>query len=577
MKILFFFLVIITTVRGSIAQTGIADPAMQKPDSLVKQFLKDYDIPGASIALAKDGKIVYMRGFGFANLNRTEPTQPSYLFRIASLSKQITSIAIMKLIEDGLLNMTDRVFGLHGLLQYHPVLSKATITDDRIYDITVQQLLEHSAGWDRDSKCNPNPTLPYSYFVNNCDPINMPLRVAMFTQTPNPISKHAMAKYVLEKGLDFTPGTRFSYSNMGYLLLGEIIEQLTGLDYEHYIQKNILHPLGIFDMHLAKNLLTNKQEREVEYNGNGYKTLSCYNTGELVPWEYGGFNMEAMDAYGGWITTARDLLTLLVAADGFASKKDLLKPATIQAMTTPSVNNPYYAKGWFVSSNNNWWHTGAIDGTACEQVRTNNGYTWVILLNKRQLNNSAFWRALDNLGWSCISSTKSWPCYDLMLAPSINASNLTLKRTKQKTMMVSWDKGNSDKYLLIASEDSPVNAYPENGKDYAANNKYGLKKMGNNSNYVVYNGSSNEVMVSGLLPGKTYYFRLISYNKNIETGQHTLYQLGDNPVAKIKENKKYGTNFIMKKNSVQSSLMKYDPASKNKIVNRGFVQNGTTE
>jgi CubicO group peptidase (beta-lactamase class C family) len=546
MKNFVLLLFILTTITGSRAQTGIPDSAMQQADSLVKHFLNRYDIPGASIALAKDGKIVYMRAFGYADLHRTELTQPSHLFRIASLSKQITSIAIMKMMEDGLLGMNDHVFGLHGLLQNHPVLRRANITDERIYDITVQQLLEHSAGWDRETKCNPNPTIPYSYFVNNCDPINMPLRVSMFTQTPNPISKHAMAKFILEKGLDYTPGTKYSYSNMGYLLLGEIIEQLSGLEYEKYVQKNILEPLGIFDMHLAKNLLSDKQEREVEYNGNGYKTLSCYNTGTLVPWEYGGFNMEAMDAYGGWITTAKDLLTLLVAVDGFNTKTDLLKPATINIMTTPSVNNPYYAKGWFVSSNNNWWHTGAIDGTACELVRTNNGYTWVILLNKRQLNNSGFWRALDNLGWSCISSVRKWPNYDLMKAPNINPALLTLKRIKNNELTVSWEKGNCDKYLLLVRADSAVNAYPHNGIDYQASKLYGGSALYKTNNYIVYNGSNNYTTVNGLAAGKTYHFRLVSFNKNVETGNYTLYQLGNNPVAKLNGYNRKATKPIKK-------------------------------
>ena len=91
----------------------------------------------------------------------------------------------------------------------------------------------------------------------------------MLTGTSNPVSKFAHIKFLLEKGLDFAPGTGYNYSNIGFLILGCVIEQLSGMPYETYVQNNILAPLGIFDMHIGKNLLSEKQEREGEYVGNG--------------------------------------------------------------------------------------------------------------------------------------------------------------------------------------------------------------------------------------------------------------------------------------------------------------------
>ena len=66
-------------------------------------------------------------------------------------------------------------------------------------------------------------------------------------------------------------------------------------------------------------------------------------------WQYGGFHVPAMNAHGGWIATARDLVRLLVVVDGFKTKKDILKPQTIKNMTTPSKKNNFYAKGWNVN------------------------------------------------------------------------------------------------------------------------------------------------------------------------------------------------------------------------------------
>ena len=78
-----------------------------------------------------------------------------------------------------------------------------------------------------------------------------------------------------------------------------------------------------------------------------------------------------MDAHGGWIATARDLVRLLTAVDGFPSRPDILSAATIQTMTTPSANNINYAKGWQVNSAGNWWHGGSLHGSYSWMVRTN--------------------------------------------------------------------------------------------------------------------------------------------------------------------------------------------------------------
>ncbi len=93
------------------SQTGIAIPQMTQADTYVKNFMSQFGIPGATMAIAKDGKIVYLRGFGKADIAGTVDVQPYNVFRIASLSKQITSIAIMKLMQEGKLTMASKVFG----------------------------------------------------------------------------------------------------------------------------------------------------------------------------------------------------------------------------------------------------------------------------------------------------------------------------------------------------------------------------------------------------------------------------------------------------------------------------------
>ncbi|MEO0734645.1 MAG: serine hydrolase domain-containing protein, partial [Bacteroidota bacterium] len=274
------------------AQTGIPVTGMSNCDQLVNDFLDRYDIPAASLAISRNGKLVYERAFGKADLAATVATQPHNLFRLASISKPITSMAVMKMIEEGEIALTDKVFGDGGLLAEHNQLKNASITDARIYDMTVQHFLEHTGGWDRDANCFPNPTSPYPYNFNGCDPIVAPLHVTQTNGTQNPATEEDLITFLLEKGLDFTPGTRYAYSNIGYLVLGEILEEVSGMSYERYVQSKLMEPLGICDMHIGKNLLADQLEREVAYQGNGFTNLSVYGTGQQVPWEYGGFNLE---------------------------------------------------------------------------------------------------------------------------------------------------------------------------------------------------------------------------------------------------------------------------------------------
>ncbi len=533
----FFLILLLSTINStfSYTQTGIQVPGMSTCDQKFRTFLGTYAIPGASIAMTKNGKLVYLRAFGFANAAKTEITQPHHLFRIASVSKPITAISIIKLVEENKLKLNDLVFGPTGILKDHPIISKAKITDNRIFSITVQHLLEHSAGWNRDIDCFPNPTSPYTYNRGGCDPIAAPLHVTRVTNTTNPVSEEALITFLLEKGLNFAPGTDYAYSNIGYLVLGEIIEVISKMSYEDFVKATILEPLHICDMHLARNLLKDKQDREVEYIGNGGTSPSCYGNGTNVPWEYGGFNIEAMDAHGGWIATASDLVKLIVSIDGFTTKPDILNATSVITMTKASLRNPNYAKGWAVNSANNWWHTGALDGTASFICRSNSQYTWAILLNKRVIDaqqSASFWTELDALPWDCISTNTAWPTYDLMLNPSTQSSNITSTKTGNTAITLSWTKGNGTHRLLLAST-KEITEFPLDGKEYSADSSFAAGTNLGNQNYAIYNGTGSSVTVKNLVPNTKYYFKILEYNKTNATGNHALYKLCEAPTIAI--------------------------------------------
>jgi CubicO group peptidase (beta-lactamase class C family) len=226
-----------------------------------------------------------------------------------------------------------------------------------------------------------------------------PVHVARAEREPYPAGDSTLIRFSLRKGLNFRPGARFGYSNIGYLVLGKIIENVSGQSYERYVRSHVLHPISVYDMQLGSNLKKDRKPGEVEYVS-GYKTLSAYGSRRLVPWQYGGFNLEAMNAHGGWIATAGDLVRIMEAVGGKSSVQ-LLAPNTISTMTRPSQRLMSYAKGW-QTDGDEIWHTGSLDGTAAIMGKTPDGYAWALLFNGRGNNSAKFWNALHRLPRLCI-------------------------------------------------------------------------------------------------------------------------------------------------------------------------------
>lgn len=497
------------------AQTGVSVPGCAGVDSRINSFLSAWNIPGAEVAISKDGKLIYNKGFGFSDQNRTEPANPYNLYRIASVSKPITAIAIMKLIQEKKLSLSDTVFGKGRILNQPYYLG--AISDPRIYSITIQNLLEHTAGWDRDVPCDG-----YSH----SDPAFFPLHVSAVMGEANPVGDSTLIKFLLKKGLDQKPGTHYAYSNVGYLVLGKVIEKISGMKYEDYVERTIFEPLAISNIHLGKNLLSKGLEREAEYSSNS-TTRSCYGDGKKVPWQYGGFNVEAMNAHGGWVATAADLTKLMLAVDGFSSSADILNASTIKLMSTPSAVHSSYAKGWSVNAANNWWHTGSMDGTASFICRTNNGYTWAFLFNSRADNSNAFWNAIDRLPWDCINALANVPDMNLY-SPAMNLSKITATVLNPASVNLTWTKGNGDGRIILVTEKAAISDFPLDGTKYTASPAYGRGTALGDKTFVVYNGTGSKVTITNLDPSKTYVITGFEYYKNKNTGNYEVYKVGGN-------------------------------------------------
>jgi len=350
------------------AQTGIDVPELVRFDSLMLELISKYKIPGGQLAITYQGRLVYNRGFGFADTSIKSLVQPNSIFRLASISKSITSIAIMYLFEKRLLSLDDKVFGVSGILKDSIY---QTAIDPRVYKITVRQLLNHSSGFKYDFASEP---LWKTYEIAK----------AMGVSPPTYSFELVLKWTLLNTTLGYSPGTSAYYSNFGSNILGLVIEKISGERYVDFVTNKILIPLGITDMNAGRTLFENKYSNEVTYYDYPGAPLSAsIYTGipNSVPAQYGGYNWEIMTPAGGWVASALDLCRLLVAVDRFTAKPDILLPTTIDSMTRKSDNSPDYALGWNVKGQD-YWNAGGIQGTSTViQRNASHQLNYAILFN----------------------------------------------------------------------------------------------------------------------------------------------------------------------------------------------------
>jgi CubicO group peptidase (beta-lactamase class C family) len=361
-------------------------------DRQVNRFMKRSELMGVSLAVVKDEKLVFSRGYGFANIENNELTSPQHLFRLASVSKLITAVAIMKLVETGDLRLDDKVFGENAILN-DSVYGK--IRDPKLKDITVKHLLEHTAGW----------TQRYG------DPAFNPLVIARKVGDEPPATIETYLKFVYSRRLHFPPGSMYSYSNIGYMFLGEIIKKVTGMPYEDYVRYHIMFPNGIYDMHLGKNLFENKYPNEVKYyeQDGSIKISPCDGDSILVPKSYGGNDIELLSSAGGWIASAPELAKLITLIDGFDATSDILSEKSIDLMT----QNGSKPLGWKKTYSGYWYRTGSFAGTVAMIVRRPDGISWVFLSNNSNWQGPGFY---DDINWlmnRIIRKVDQWPEHDL--------------------------------------------------------------------------------------------------------------------------------------------------------------------
>ncbi len=197
----------------AVGVTGEDDPRLAAFDRMMRAFLAGRAIPGAALAVTRHGRLVYARGFGFADRDAGRPVRPRTLFRVASVSKTLTAATVLHLAGRGRLRLDDPVLDVLG-----PEVSGGDRppADPRWSRVTVREALQHRGGWDREA---------------SFDPMFRPVAIAREFGVEPPAGPDLIIRSMLRRPLDFDPGARYAYSNFGYCLLGRVIEKVAGQDY----------------------------------------------------------------------------------------------------------------------------------------------------------------------------------------------------------------------------------------------------------------------------------------------------------------------------------------------------------
>jgi N-acyl-D-amino-acid deacylase len=395
-----------STVRAQppaiLPSTGPTDARFESFDRMMVEFLeKNPRVPGAALAVARHGRLVYSRGFGYAD-GKTK-VEPDSRFRIASISKPITSVAILRLAQEGKLKLDDLVFDVLDLAEPKKGF------DPRWRKITIRNLLQHTGGWDRDKSFD-------AMFING--------KICKRLGIASPAMPNDILRYMLEQPLDFDPGSRYAYSNFGYSILGRIIEKLTGGPYEDFVRREVLLPVGAQLTRLGHTPYDDRLLGEVHYESGRPKTSSILaaNLGEQVEWPYGGWCLELMDSHGGWVSTAPDLVRFASAFDD-PEKCKLLTAKSIETMFARpdglaghdkdgKDKATYYGCGWSVLPAGNRptiWHTGLFAGTSTLLVRRSDGLAWAVLFNGWTPPDRNAASIIDPLVHKAADAVKMWP------------------------------------------------------------------------------------------------------------------------------------------------------------------------
>ncbi|MFC7073868.1 serine hydrolase domain-containing protein [Halovenus rubra] len=279
-----------TEVTDKIPLSGESVPELRPLDKATVEYMTDRDYGAGSLALYRDEAMELVRGYGWGDRERTEPVDPRAMFRIGSLSKLFTADAVLRLVESGDLALDD---------EFYPLLSvdppEGEPADERIRQITIEQLLNHAGGWNR---------------FENANPLFNPLVVVEALGLDDVPERDDFVRYVLDQPLQFDPGTDNVYSNIGYVMLSLVIEGITGDTFASVVSENLFEPANATDIHLGETRPEDRRPDEIWYDDSEQCEDIYTQNGTAACADY-GMVLSAFSGAGGFVARAPDLARAL--------------------------------------------------------------------------------------------------------------------------------------------------------------------------------------------------------------------------------------------------------------------------
>ncbi len=356
-----------STVRlNEVLTNSVSDTsALSGLDIRVENYMRQWGLRGASLAIMRGDSLLYAKGYGWSDQEKEVKMEPFNIMRVASVSKLLTATGIMKLQEDGLLSLKDTVFGPRGILTDTAYTS--VMRDPNYRKITVEDLLRHKGG----------------FTSAGGDPMFSTRFIMMQNHLDTPPDHETLLKTQLKRRLRYVPGTSQYYSNFGYLLLSMVIEKVTGLDYEKYMQDSVLTKAGCFDMHIANNYYEDRFSNEVRYyNGADSGLIEEYNnSGRMVDRCYGGNDIHSLAGAGAWVSSVPELARFVASIDGKPGVPDILSAESVAQMTE-WFDERTYSLGWNdTKPSGEWTRTGTLSGTSALIKYYPDGECWIMVTN----------------------------------------------------------------------------------------------------------------------------------------------------------------------------------------------------
>ena len=339
-------------------------PELEKMDARIEKFMRKWHIKGASLAVSRNDSLLYAKGYGWADEEEGIPMEPSHILRMASVSKLMTAVGIMVLQDRDSLSIKDTVFGPGGILDT-PFFNDLVKCDKNYKKVTVEHLLRHQVGFRR-------------------DPLFSSVDVKNQLGLDHAPTKEDFYGLVLSRKLRWIPGTSQKYSNFGYLLLSEIIENVSGMPYEQFMKEEVLEPAGCFDMHIGGIYYEDKRPNEVRYythEGDGKFVEEYTGNGNMVERCYGGTNLPILSGAGAWCASPAEIARLVASIDGDPGVKDIISHESFLQMIEYFDENTF-SLGWNDTTPSKGWNrTGTLAGTSALVRYYPDSECWIMITN----------------------------------------------------------------------------------------------------------------------------------------------------------------------------------------------------